>query len=277
MYLESFKLYRPEELKFYCNYRLKGKVPPIRKVICYVHGTNRNATDYFKYLEDTDIPKDTLIIAPFFPIESDKLESTDMYWSSGGWKRGDKCKTSKRVSSFQVLHELISSFKFTDLKEIMIVGHSAGGQFVQRLALGGYEDPRFNYTYVVMNPSSYCYIDGHRLKPITGGTQWNEYKYGMEDRNSFMREKDSMKMVVEYLARNVYIALGEDDVKSGGTLDENYEAMCQGDNRLERGKLFFQHMNNYAANNHKLMLVPGVGHSGSKMIQSPQLVQLIRS
>ena len=55
---------------------------------------------------------------------------------------------------------------FPNLKTVVVVGHSAGGQFVNRYAAGGAgcPNPLVEVRYVIMNPSSYLYVDD--LGPI---------------------------------------------------------------------------------------------------------------
>jgi len=65
------------------------------------------------------------------------------------------------------LNEIAMSKSLPNLKDIVLVGHSAGGQFVQRYAMvRKFEPPSgMNYRYVVSAPSSYAYPSGERFDP----------------------------------------------------------------------------------------------------------------
>ena len=118
---------------------------------------------------------DTIIIAPYFQATDDPALSDELQWSSSGWKIGNKSVDKAgltRTSSFQVMDEMIASLsnqvKFPALVDIVVTGHSAGGQFTQRYAAGGkadLTDTMHRYKYVVANPSSYLYLDGYRAVP----------------------------------------------------------------------------------------------------------------
>ena len=127
-----------------------------------IHGTERNARDYFSCLQDLD----TLVIAPQF-----QASGPGMYWSSS-WKEGSKSSDPQHVSSYEVLDRLVEMFH-----GVAIVGHSAGAQFGTRLQ---------GLTFIVANPSSYLYLD--RTRPVSGACSgFNNYRYGLDHLNSYMR------------------------------------------------------------------------------------------
>ena len=89
--------------------------------------------------------------------------------------------TDKRLSSFAVadrlLAELSDAKRFPNLRRIVLAGHSAGGQFVNRyVAVGRLGESgagparRLEYRFLVANPSSYLYLDGRR--PVAGGDRF---------------------------------------------------------------------------------------------------------
>jgi pimeloyl-ACP methyl ester carboxylesterase len=211
-----------------------------------IHGTNRNAGDYLDYLDDLD----TLVIAPYF-----QEAGPGLYWSSG-WKSGDQSKDFERVSSFEVVDRMVEMFH-----GVTIVGHSAGGQFVTRYAAGTRLQ---GLTFIVANPGSYLYLDTTR--PLSGDcADFNEYKYGLEHLNSYM----SAGVSRDYPERAVIYLLGSDDTKIDANLDTSCEANRQGLNRYDRGLRFYEHLNrHYGRPVHRLAVVPGVGHSPSKMLDA---------
>jgi pimeloyl-ACP methyl ester carboxylesterase len=215
-----------------------------------IHGTNRNADDYLGYLDDLD----TLVIAPEF-----QAEGPGLYWSSG-WKQGDRSKDPEQVSSFEVLDRMVEMYH-----GVAVIGHSAGGQFVTRYAAGTRLQ---GLTYVVANPSSYLYLD--RSRPVGGPSDgncpdFNEYKYGLDELNDYM----SAGVASDYPTRNVIYMLGSLDTKVDKYLDTSCEANRQGANRYDRGMKFHDHLaRHYGRPVHRKVIVQGVGHSGSRMLDA---------
>ncbi|MCK6370874.1 MAG: hypothetical protein L6Q83_06005 [Gammaproteobacteria bacterium] len=212
-----------------------------------IHGTNRNADDYLGYLDDLD----TLVIAPHFQDSGPGL-----YWTSGGWKRGDRSKDAERVSSYEVLDRMVEMYH-----GVAVAGHSAGGQFVTRYAAGTRLQ---GLTFIVANPSSYLYLDGTR--PVGGDCpDYNEYKYGLEDPNDYM----GGGIARDYAERDVIYMLGSLDTKVDKYLDTSCEANRQGRNRYDRGLKFFDHLaRHFGRPVHRKVIVNGVGHSPSRMLDA---------
>jgi hypothetical protein len=111
---------------------------------------------------------------------------------------------------------------FPNLIDVVLAGHPAGGQFVQRYAAANPE--RFPTRYIVANPSSYLYMDKQRW---TGGSldqftvptileqsrcpTYNRYRYGLEGLNIYMQVVGESKIRSQYAERRVIYMLGEDD------------------------------------------------------------------
>jgi hypothetical protein len=164
----------------YCrNYALGTANDAIERAVIVIHGTNRTAGNYFNYVSNAvaqveGMDAQTIILAPQFLIEEDieinDLEDELLFWSDGGWKRGDNSITTDQnprsvlISSFGVLDIILEKLtdrdKFPNLANIVIVGHSAGGQFVSRYAAGGQmpailaQQSNYHIRYIVANPSS---------------------------------------------------------------------------------------------------------------------------
>ena len=115
----------------YCASRAPGA--GIRRLVVAVHGTNRNAADYFSYaVQAAELAgaDDVLTIAPQFLTAADLAGPSVMTWSSDGWKAGDKATAGGAVSSFAVLDVLVRRLAdpavLPDLREVVVAGHSAG-------------------------------------------------------------------------------------------------------------------------------------------------------
>jgi pimeloyl-ACP methyl ester carboxylesterase len=285
-------------IPLYANYSLQGAHPAISRAVILVHGNGRNPESYFKTLiralGKAGRRADTLAIVPHFSLGRDRFnrEDNEVYWDrSRGWKRGDRSTRDlkTRIGSFAVLDAVLDRLAdggaFANLEAIVIAGHSAGGQFVQRYAAGQPPNPapgRLRLRYIVANPSSYLYFDRTRPAPgfaggfappgPDGGCRYNRYKYGMEKRNAYMARTDAETLIARYRSRRVIYLLGAMDTDADArSLDTRCQAMAQGRHRRERGRIFKAYMDRFfSPHNHRLVIVPGVGHSARRMFTSPE-------
>jgi len=271
--------------------------------VIVIHGRDRNPNDYFSYIMDaasaSGHTNDTLVISPYFREQTDSRNDSDLYWdrtagsaSQYDWAMGGQSYAPTAVSAYAVIDKIIytigSSNAFPNLKSIVVVGHSAGGQLVQRYALSGnYNNQGLSesVTYVSANPSSYAYLNEQR--PLTGSTtsfaipdstsctSYNNWGYGLENPNSYVGIVSSSQLITQYLSRTVTYLLGDADILTDG-MDITCYANYQGANRFERGVAYFNFINYFFPENiHTKLIVPGVGHSGASMINSTQGISVI--
>lgn len=292
---------------YYSNRDLTKKNSLVKRVIIVIHGNGRDASGYFDSTlmaaEERGVLDETFIIAPSFKISSIKTVPDLLYWDgNSGWKVGDKSSTNlkSRFSSFEIVDlfvkELNDKSRFPNLQEIVVIGHSAGGQFVNRYAAGNSVDKagKVSMRYVVANPSSYMYFDEGRM--VAGKyieyketpflktnlfemtcPAYNDYRYGLDDRNSYMKQTPSFSLKKQYESRKVTYLLGEDDVDPfDDDLDKSCAAELQGLNRKMRGDNYFKYLNEkLPGNKHKKLTVEDVGHSAKMMFNSPEGLQAL--
>lgn len=281
----------------------------VERAVIVVHGTNRNADDYYARVEwparfagRADLR--SIIIAPQFLVENDvaahHLDDSTLFWSSGGWKRGDLSRSTAlhprrgRISSFAVIDTLLLrlALRNPNLRDIVISGHSAGGQFVNRFAAGSPMEPilREQYgiamRYIVANPSSYLYFTAERrveettdlfAVPDADARQacpgYNRYKYGLEGLNQYMSRIGAENLARQYRQRRVIYLLGaNDNDPAASSLDRSCPAMLQGEHRLERGRIYYNYlMHLFGAGIRALQpqaTIPNVGHSSEQIFAS---------
>jgi hypothetical protein len=263
----------------YVSHNLKTVNTKIEKVIITIHGSERNADTYFKSIEAMatreGISDKTIVISPHFKEAHDVLRPQEFYFSSEGWLSGDEALNNQAVSSFEVIDYVISLLAnksiFPNLKEIVMTGHSAGGQLIQRYAAGSEIDenyPSIHFRYIVANPGSYLYLTKKRPVKSTLRCNFNDYKYGLDRLNPYMQKKLS-KINEQYAAKEVVYFLGEQDIISEN-IDQSCPAQYQGKNRLERGRLYKAQLEvEFPKAKHYLISVPGVGHTQYGMYTSP--------
>jgi hypothetical protein len=277
----------------------------IQRVIIVVHGVLRNADEYYPNMlaavEQAGALISTLVIAPQFLIEEDAVRfdlTTEIpYWggeSGEGWKKGDESLSTEAyprlavVSAFEVIDRLIVEVAnldlFPNLQRIVVAGHSAGGQYVNRYAAGTQVDDALpdgiSLRFIVANPSTYVYFNGERRVddatnkfafPEDADPDYDDYKYGLENLNTYMAEVGADKIRAGYPRKDVIYLLGGEDTREAH-LEQTPNAMLQGANRLERGQVYYHYLKHYfgevITQKHKIAVIPCVGHDNAAIFKS---------
>jgi hypothetical protein len=297
---KSGRLY---SLRYASNHPIDKKNNNIKQLIIYIHGARRNGLDYYEWAEKAvkvaDNANETLLIAPQFTSEKDlqnnNHDASHLFWTNNNWRIGDESVSSKKrmmedsFSSFTLVDSIIAKVcnkdLFPKLKKVIIIGHSAGGQFVSRYA-GMTPVPNvfnnYNFSFIVMNPSSYLYLDDRRPFTVdsvlsfkrpdtTGCPNFNIYPRGMESLNPYASKINKETIKNQFLTREILFLLGGKDVNmNDSSLDKSCEGNLQGRFRLERGQFFYEYLQLFADKKkiHKMEVVPNVAHDGDKMINS---------
>ncbi len=289
--------------RYASNHPIAEQNKKIKHLVIYIHGARRNGLDYYEWGEKAvNAAKkndETLFISPQFNSEKDledhKHDNKHLFWTNNNWRVGDESVSSKNrkmqesFSSFSLIDSMIARAcnkkLFPKLKKITIVGHSAGGQFVSRY-VGMTPMPniftRYKFNFIVMNPSSYMYLDDRRpvktemgltfIKPdTTGCSSFNDYPRGMEKLNPYAAKIGVETIKQQFLNRDVAFILGEKDVNmNDSSLDKSCGGNLQGRFRLERGQFFYEYLQLYSNKKkiHQIKTVPNVAHDGDKMVNS---------
>lgn len=273
----------------------------VTRALIMVHGTGRNGDDYYgtalAAAAAAGRTSDTVMLAPHFRCHGcgDRGEPSEYSWSSEGWKIGDAANNSpqgKPVYSYDVIDEMIRMLnergRYPGLKEIVVAGHSAGGQFVQRYAASARAESRVPVRWVVSNPSSYMYFNNFRIArqqtcdekgACTGKfepywdaencTTFNKYKHGLEQLTGYAAATGAEKMLSRYPSLDVTYLLGERDTMIQDNLESTCNANAQGRNRLERGLIFSAYMKQQFQAGHKMVVASGCGHAATCMFAGP--------
>ncbi len=196
-----------------------------------------------------------LLLAPDFDVPRFGDEGFQ-----GGWVYKDKKLMPQGAWTFSRIPELIylvRKLEGAPKMPVYLMGHSAGGQFVARIAslldVGAVR-------YVAANPSAYVF-------PTTAAG----YGYGLGGLPPRYSDDAALR---RYLARPITVFVGTADTGTDN-LDESTGAMQEGKNRYERARNFFEAGRALAAKmscefNWRLVEVPGVGHGARVMYESPQ-------
>lgn len=299
----------------YTNYPLEQFNDCIEDVIFTVHGTERNPRSRYQAVFDAaksvGRERNVLIISPYFKTDEDELEYIDIFWSDGGWKQGNTSNDGRAVSSFTVIDRVFKSIvdnqRFVNVGRVTISGHSAGGQFSQMFAVTSgltQRYPTVDFQFIVLNPSNYTYLNNYRphpnlddyfevpvtrsssgtlkMKPIYRATAgncpetYNEYRYGLQDKNNYASRFLNSELIAQYRERHVYYFLGSlDNDPDDDSLDNSCSARLQGFTRLDRGQKYFSFLNTFFPNQHQLGVVEGVGHDARKMYNADNVKQVL--
>ncbi len=143
-----------------------------------------------------------------------------------------------------------------------LIGHSAGSQFLSRLAAF---TPTNATRIVIANPSTYVFASLKTKAPYGFG---GVYPADMAE-----------AQLKRYLATPITIFLGQADV-TNKAINNSAAALLQGNKRYDRG-LNAYHTAEALAKSHgwsfnwRLVVVPGVGHSAIKMFASPEAIKAL--
>ena len=278
--------------------------PSVVRALVIVHGKLRNADVYnasgLKAIQSAGAAgKGTLLVTPQFltklDIDAFHLPDTMLRWTGGGWMEGNNA-TNAAVSSFDafdvILEQLANRTLFPNLKTVVVAGHSAGGQIVQRYTIVGRGGDKLIHSgvhvrYVIANPSSYMYFSPERpvldpkgeftfaIRRKSCNGKYNDWKYGVNNPIPYVGNAKFDDMEARYLRRDVVYLLGTADTDPNHpALDKTCSGEDEGPYRFFRGKAYFTYMElrhpelKEEGASQKLWFVPGVEHDGDKMLNS---------
>ena len=277
------------------------------------HGAGRNADDYYcsglqaAALHAQEFSGKVAVVAPRF-MEAADLPGQNVAWWNGSdpvgyWRAGAESDptaaadgSNTTVSSFAVLDQIISALAtdrvaYPKLRRVVIMGHSSGGQIVQRHALftrlPAAPPPTAQVRHVVANPSSFAYLDEQRwlngsLRRLTAAERtacplFDDWQFGFAaGLPPFCAAGNATAAaaaaVAAYPTRDVvYLQGGNDTCNEAfvpGCVSHGLETTCmdmlEGRFRLERGQRYKRYLDAfYGKPTHSLFVVPDVGHDHS--------------
>lgn len=284
-------------LPVYASGRIDTTATDVRRVLLIIHGTLRNAAVYFASGQEAvknagKAGAGTLVVAPQFlarrDLQSFRLSPDILAWTVNGWAAGEPARSPAPISSFAALDAVLEHFAdrklYPALTQVVVAGHSAGAQVVQRYAVAGHGEAVLRKAgvgvrYVVANPSSYLYFSNERpagqgaLKPADTAScpKVVEWKYGLKNAPPYVAKQNAADLEQRYARRDVTYLLGMADTNPyTHFIDRSCAAIAQGPDRLARGLAYFSYMQGRHTHSLKqaLVEVPGVGHDGRSMFTS---------
>lgn len=226
-----------------------------RQTLFVFHGTDRNAQEYGDHTIPLAAKLSYDLVAPLF----DKERFPNWRYHRGGIQ-DEKGNSRPRFEwTYTLLEKLLAQ---TNGGKVLI-GHSAGGQFLNRMcAFAGTSARRV----IVANPGSV----------IFPRSDWN-FPFGMGGLGPALSSDEAIR---DYLAQPMTFLLGTADNKPDENFDTSKDAMRQGGGRLQRSTNCYAFGKALAARrgwkfNWRLVQVPGVGHDHEKMFNSSETLTAV--
>jgi poly(3-hydroxybutyrate) depolymerase len=237
------------------TYRPEACADPSLLVV--FHGVARNAQSYRDYTRGLADRLCLLVVAPVF----DERAFPGWRYQRGGIVKGAAVQDARDWTGRLVL-DLVAWVGRQEERPLAysLLGHSAGGQFLDRLAAFV---PTQAQRIVVANAGSYVFPSLEIAAP-----------YGL---GKVYAEPDGEAALRRYLEQPLTIYLGQGDTRDDA---RNPEALAQGDSRYQRGINVFNAAKMLAQQrgwrfNWRLVELPGVGHSARKMFSAPQALEAL--
>jgi pimeloyl-ACP methyl ester carboxylesterase len=269
--------------RYFGSSSLDGDASATRAIIV-VHGVLRDADYYYDTAVEAVADEgaaNVLVIAPQFveaaDLQGKNVPADTLRWDSK-WPGGSPATSPAPISSYAVFDAIIERLSdrtlFPSMREIVLVGHSAGGQIVQRYAVVG-KAPQLDggatpVHLIVANPSSYYYFGDYRPVPQANCPDFNRWRYGLSGAPPYVTGTD-MQLEAQYAARHVTYLLGTADVNpKEDDLDRTCGGEAQGPFRFARGKNYIAYMKSRhpGGTAQDYAFVPGVPHDNRRMFRS---------
>jgi pimeloyl-ACP methyl ester carboxylesterase len=224
-------------------------------VIC--HGVGRNAEDYRNFAITLAERFGAIVVAPLF----DRVRYPSARYQRGGLLNQDGVVQPREAWTYAAIPRLVAEVRAKEGVATLpyyLIGHSAGGQFLVRLAafLPG-EATRI----VAANPGSHLF-------PVRD----QDFGYGF---GGLPAELGNDEVIRRYLAARLTIYLGTADNTPENSFDDSPAGMRQGPNRLARGRACFAEAERLArekgwAFNWRKVETPGIGHAAAFMFAAKE-------
>jgi len=264
-------------------------LPDVTRAVLVFHGLQRDADRYWTDAQATladagDAARGTLLIVPQFLADQDLpahgLPLSMLHWEADSWSGGAPADGPEPLSSFDAIDAILARLAdrslFPNLRRVVVAGHSAGGQVVQRYAIVGRGEDALiargvQVRYVVANPSSYTYFTSERPLPVDNAAcpGFNRWKYGLDQIVPYAEGESDLE--ARYVRRDVVYLLGTADTDPNhSALDKSCAGEAEGPYRFARGMAYYAYLLRHhpADLNHHVGLVLGVAHDGGRMFGS---------
>lgn len=302
----------------YRSFPLDRRNEAITRVLVMVHGAGRDAPNYFRSALAAAFLAgaldNTLVVAPRLASNDgrscrDTLAANEVSWNCNSWRSGGPALSDSAVTSFDFLDEILRKVArkdlFPNLQVIVVAGHSAGGQVVNRYEMTNrvHDNLGVPVRYVVANPSSYAWPGPERptqaawsptanppgyipelpaaapafvpLGEGRGCTSYDQWPYGLQNRSGYSAAETDAQIRTQLASRPTTYLVGELDILPLGGFDSSCAAMAQGPTREARGQAFARYVNERLGARQPAVVVPLCGHNARCMFTSEAALPLM--
>ena len=232
---------------------------PSTGILLVIHGFERKAEGYRNVSRGLGDRLCMIVVAPLFDAE--RFPSWRFQFGGIVYQRALQ---QPRDWTGQLVLELVAWVRQQEGRALpySMIGHSAGGQFLSRLAA---LTPTEATRIVIANPSSYVFASLQVKAPFGLGGVYSP--------------RVAEAQLKRYLQTPVTIFLGQEDV-GDEQLSNSPAALAQGEKRYDRGLNAYRTAQKLAQSrgwtfNWRLVELPGVGHDTRKMFNSAKAVEAL--
>jgi hypothetical protein len=261
------------------------------QALIFVPDESRNADAMLRIAQSVryaggEAARKTFLAVAQFPADADVRAyhaSADLlHWSATGWIDGEPARGPAPISSFAALDAILMRLDdttlFPALRRVVLVGHGAGAQLVQRYAVVGQAASALDrrgimVRHVVANASSYLWFGEARPDAANAAVcpEADHWRYGLRGAPAYVQQ-DAAALEERYIRRDVIYLLGEaDSDPAQAALDTSCAAEAQGPTRYARGMhyLFGLELRHPNLVRHRVLSVWGIGHDAGSMFVAP--------
>ena len=257
--IEKITFYDWDKPEINIFYKLPKIITENTKVIFIIHGNSRNADGYLDVWTKLAEEYNVLLIAPEFNRANFPSYNTLMMATSSG-----KIRENQNLylhNSIDILFDLFIDKYDLDVDQYMLYGHSGGSQFVHRYLLFS-DNPRISNA-VAANAGWYTFLNGA------------SFPYGLNNPPI----KLTSDHVRSFLAMELHILIGSEDVDIDSSVNQSDGANAQGKNRFHRANNFFSTTKRIVEENNlvfnwKFKIIKGAAHSNTKMSKPAAVILL---
>lgn len=290
----------------YCRNRaLNTQYPGVTRAVIAVYGaTPKTYFDTVMHAGQIEgALADTTVVSPMF-LGKDSIDeynasngnlldlstSEYLYWE-GSSVSGNHAVNGTKNSAFAVVDEIIGLLISThpDLQQVVIAGHSNGGQFVNRYAAATAKSAytnkngdRVGVSFFVSSPGSVVWLDSSRSGPTAGCSNYNNWRFGLadKDRVTYMQSVTTSQIKSRLIGRSIHTVIGAEDTGAFTSC----EPLAQGANHVDLMKKYQDHLHRICLSTQpqatcdalrtdrrsQTHYLPNIGHSSQQIFESPQ-------
>lgn len=212
----------------------------VERAIIVIHGSGLDAKAYYDktvaeaVAEGVDMSKTDVIAPQFFETDYPADGTwTDYYLWSSNWRWGYLSPSHNTRPSFAMVDHIVEQLMDhrPNLQMIVVAGQSAGGQFVDRYAVGTEVDHTgVDMRFWAANPMTNVWYTSSRPEATCAG--YNNYGWGLDSLNAYMSNSTPAEIRTRALTRDIFWTVGENDTTVEPT--DPCQANAMGSQRNER-------------------------------------------